>query len=100
MRKMDPEKAQAYFRLRTTLIFIYLGIGVLVSYMVVLFAESLSSFSVMGIPLPYYMGSQGAVITFIVLLFFNAAISDVIDRKFGLIPKDKNTDRDNNAVNQ
>ena len=98
MRKMDPEKAKAYFRLRTILICIYLGIGFLVSFVVVLFAESLSSFTVMGIPLPYYMGAQGAVLTFIVLLFFNAIISDVVDKKFGLIPKDDSGE--NKAVNQ
>ncbi|WP_264188263.1 sodium/substrate symporter small subunit [Halobacillus litoralis] len=96
---MNPERAKAYFRLRTTLICIYLGIGVLVSFVVVLFAENLSSFTVMGIPLPYYMGSQGAIVTFIVLLFFNAIISDAVDKKFGLVPKDDPEEKDQ-AVNQ
>lgn len=98
MKKMDPKKAEAYFRLRTMLICIYLGIGVLVSFVVVIAAESLSSFTVMGIPLPYYMGSQGAIITFIALLFFNAIISDVVDKKFGLIPKEQSDQ--NQAVNE
>ncbi|WP_027954820.1 DUF4212 domain-containing protein [Halobacillus kuroshimensis] len=99
MKKMDPKQAKAYFRLRTTLIMIYLGIGVLVSFGIVLFAESLSSFTVMGIPLPYYMGSQGAILTFIVLLFFNAVISDYVDEKFGLVPKDSTKETDQ-AANQ
>ncbi|REJ08830.1 DUF4212 domain-containing protein [Halobacillus trueperi] len=98
MKKMDPQKAKAYFRLRTTLIVIYLAIGAIVSFGVVLFAESLQSFTVMGIPLPYYMGAQGAIVTFIALLFFNAIISDVVDKKFGLIPKEDSGQ--NQAVNQ
>ncbi|CDQ18887.1 putative solute:sodium symporter small subunit [Halobacillus karajensis] len=98
MKKMDPQKARAYFRLRTMMICIYLGIGALVSFVVVLAAESLQSFTVMGLPLPYYMGAQGAVLTFIVLLFFNAMISDMVDKKFGLIPKQNSEQK--SAVNE
>lgn len=100
MKKMDPAKAKAYVRLRTMLIIIYLLIGVIVSYGVVLFAEQLSSINVMGIPLPYYMGAQGAVVTFIVLLFANAIISDAVDRKYGINPKHVNTKDEDQAANQ
>lgn len=99
LRKMDPEKAKAYFRLRTTLIFIYIAIGACVSFGVVFFAQELSSISVMGIPLPYYMGSQGAVLTFIFLLFFNAKISDVIDVRYGIVKKKSDPEEDK-VVNQ
>ncbi|UOQ94453.1 DUF4212 domain-containing protein [Halobacillus shinanisalinarum] len=87
MRKMDPAKAEAYFKYRTTMIVIYLTVGFLASYLVVFFARGLSSITVMGIPFHYYMGSQGAVVTFIILLFINAIISDKIDKKFGFDPK-------------
>ncbi|GGF30884.1 membrane protein [Halobacillus andaensis] len=87
MRKLDRKKADAYFKYRTTMIVIYLAIGVLVSYVVVFNAEALSSFTVIGIPFHYYMGAQGAVLTFIVLLFINAIISDKIDKKFGFNPE-------------
>ncbi|WP_431804104.1 DUF4212 domain-containing protein [Halobacillus andaensis] len=87
MKKLERAKAEAYFKYRTTMIVIYLAIGFLVSYAVVLNAEALSSFSVMGIPFHYYMGAQGAVVTFIVLLFINAIVSDRIDKKFGFNPE-------------
>ncbi|KHE71683.1 DUF4212 domain-containing protein [Halobacillus sp. BBL2006] len=87
MKKIDPAKANAYFRIRTTLIAIYLTLGFLVSFVVVFFARELSSFSVMGIPFHYYMGSQGAILTFIILLFVNAKVSDVVDKKFGITPE-------------
>ncbi|MCX8048003.1 MAG: DUF4212 domain-containing protein, partial [Anoxybacillus gonensis] len=42
-----------------------------------------------GFPFHYFMGAQGAVVTFIVLLFINAKVSDNIDKKYG-ISEEKN----------
>lgn len=83
MQKIDKQKADAYFRARTRNIVIYLVIWAIVSYGVVAIAESFN-FSIMGFPFHYYMGAQGAVIVFIILLFLNAKLSDNIDKKFGI----------------
>ncbi|WP_173915567.1 DUF4212 domain-containing protein [Halobacillus sp. Marseille-Q1614] len=87
MRKIDRKHADAYFKARTTMIVIYLIIGLTASYGVVFFARELSAFSVLGIPFHYYMGAQGAVVTFIILLFINAIVGDKIDEKFGFNPE-------------
>lgn len=84
MKKMDKSVADAYFRERTRNIVIYLIIWFIVSFGVVLFAEPLSTFTFLGFPFHYYMGAQGAIVTFIVLLFINAKISDKIDQKYGI----------------
>lgn len=84
LRKIDKKQADAYFRARTTLVTIYLLIGFSASFGVVMFAEQLSGFKVNGMPFHYFMGAQGAVLTFIILLFVNAIINDRIDKKFGL----------------
>ncbi|MCP3031489.1 DUF4212 domain-containing protein [Halobacillus sp. A1] len=94
MRKVERKKADAYFKYRTMMITIYLAIGFLVSYVVVFFAQELTSFTVMGIPFSYYMGAQGAVLTFIILLFINAIVSDKIDKKFGFNPEHVDTNDD------
>ncbi|WP_347862363.1 sodium/substrate symporter small subunit [Salimicrobium sp. PL1-032A] len=94
MRKIDKKTADAYFRTRTTLIIIYLAIGFSVSYGVVFFAEPLSSITFLNMPLHYYMGAQGAVLTFIFLLFANAIISDIVDKKFGLLDFDHKGNED------
>lgn len=86
LRKIDKKEADAYFRLRTTLIIIYLAIGFTASFVVVFFAEQLSGFSINGFPFHYFMGAQGAVLIFIILLFINAIVTDRIDKKFGLDP--------------
>ncbi len=84
VRKIDKSVADAYFRARTMLVVICLILGGMVSFGVVAFAEALSGFTIMGMPAHYYMGAQGAVVTFVVLLFANAIISDKIDQKFGI----------------
>jgi putative solute:sodium symporter small subunit len=85
MKKIDKKIADAYFRIKNRNIIIFLTIGFLVSFGSVIFAESLSQISFIGgVPLHYYMGAQGAVLTFIVLLFANAVVSDKVDKDFGI----------------
>ncbi|MYL33675.1 DUF4212 domain-containing protein [Pontibacillus yanchengensis] len=87
MKKIDKKVAENYFRARNTAIIIYLIIWFIVSYGVVLLAEPLSNISFMGMPLHYFMGAQGAIVVFIILLFVNAVVSDKIDQRFGIDDK-------------
>jgi putative solute:sodium symporter small subunit len=89
VKKMDKAVADRYFREKTRNMMIYFAIWFVVSYGVVLFAEPLSKITVNGFPFHYFMGAQGAVVTFIILLFVNAKVSDGIDRKYG-IDEEKN----------
>ena len=84
MQKVNKKDADKYFKIRTSMIVTFLLIACLVSFGVAAFAEFFSQFSFLGMPLHYYMGAQGAVVTFIVLLFLNAIISDRLDKKFGI----------------
>jgi putative solute:sodium symporter small subunit len=84
VRKIDKEVADSYFREKNRNLVIYFIIWFIVSFGVVLFAEPLSQFSINGFPLHYFMGAQGAVLTFIILLFVNAVLSDKIDKKYGI----------------
>ncbi len=84
MKKIDKEKADSYFREKNRNMIIYFIIWFIVSFGVVLFAEPLSEFTINGFPFHYFMGAQGAVITFIILLFVNAKLGDNIDKKYGI----------------
>lgn len=84
MRKIDKSIADAYFREKNKYMIIYFIIWAVVSYGVVLFAEPLSTVYFNGFPLHYYMGAQGALATFIILLFVNAIVGDKIDKKYGI----------------
>ncbi|XQY91659.1 DUF4212 domain-containing protein [Metabacillus sp. HB246100] len=84
MKRIDKKVADAYFKERTRHIIIYLLIGFVASFGVVLFAEPLSAMTINGFPFHYFMGAQGAIVIFIILLFVNAKVSDTIDKKYGI----------------
>ncbi|KGR77307.1 DUF4212 domain-containing protein [Ureibacillus sinduriensis] len=86
MKKIDKSKADAYFREKNTYMIVYFIIWAIVSYGIVLFAEPLSDIYFNGFPLHYYMGAQGALAVFIILLFVNAVMGDKIDKKYGIDP--------------
>ncbi len=87
VRKIEKSVADGYFREKTTYMVIYFIIWAIVSYGVVLFAEPLSDVYFNGFPLHYFMGAQGALATFIILLFVNAIVGDKIDKKYGIDEK-------------
>jgi len=84
VRKIDKKIADKYFREKNTYMVIYFIIWAVVSYGVVLFAEPLSEYTINGFPFHYFMGAQGALLTFIILLFVNAKVGDSIDKKYGI----------------
>ncbi|CAN7171435.1 DUF4212 domain-containing protein [Rossellomorea sp. LjRoot5] len=84
MKKIDRAKADRYFKEKNRYMALYLVIWLLSSFGIVLFAESFSTFTINGFPFHYFMGAQGSIIIFIVLLYVNAKVSDVIDKKYGL----------------
>lgn len=84
MRKLDKEKAEAYYRAKKKQLIAYFIVWFLVSYGVVAFAEFFAQFTFNGFPFHYYMGAQGAVLVFIALLFINAVMSDKLDQKYGI----------------
>ncbi|MFJ8238037.1 DUF4212 domain-containing protein [Ureibacillus sp. NPDC094379] len=87
MRKIDKSVADGYFREKNTYMVIYFIIWAIVSYGVVLLAEPLSTIYFNGFPFHYFMGAQGALAVFIILLFVNAIVGDKIDKKYGINDK-------------
>lgn len=84
VKKIEKSRADAYFREKNTYMVIYFIIWAIVSYGVVLIAEPLSDIYFNGFPFHYFMGAQGALAVFIILLFVNAVVGDKIDKKYGI----------------
>ncbi|GAB4198252.1 MAG: hypothetical protein OHK0022_17320 [Roseiflexaceae bacterium] len=77
--------AAAYWRTNLRLIVTLLVIWFSVSFLPVLIVKALNQFNILtGFPLGYYMGSQGSLITFVVLIFYYAYRMERLDREFGL----------------
>ena len=67
-------------RLITTLLIIWF----VVSYLPVLFINQLNQLVIGGFPLGYYMGSQGSLVVFVILIFYYAWRMGRLDREYGL----------------
>ena len=74
-----------YWRANLRLISILLVIWFAVSYLPVLIVNTLNQFNILtGFPFGYYMGSQGSLIVFVLLIFYYAWRMAKLDREFGL----------------
>lgn len=71
---------QANVRLITTLLIIWFA----VAYIPPLFINSFNKIVIAGFPFGYYMGSQGSLIVFVVLIFYYAWRMNKLDEEYGL----------------
>lgn len=81
---LSPEKAKAYWGRTSTLMWIILAIWFVFSFLIHMIAPSLNGIHILGFPLGFYMASQGALIVFVVLCFWNASAQTKIDEEFGV----------------
>jgi len=56
----------------------------LVTFVAPFFSEQLNRFTVLGLPLGYFMGAQGSLLVYLVLIGLYALIMNRLDRRFGV----------------
>lgn len=89
-KKMPVEdRVKAYWRENQRLIVILLAIWFSVSYLPVLFINQLNAIVIGGFPLGYYMGAQGSLIVFVILIFYYAFAMNRLDAKYGMSDRDR-----------
>ncbi|MEJ5338428.1 MAG: DUF4212 domain-containing protein [Aquificaceae bacterium] len=81
---LSKEQLESYWRENRNLMILVLLIWALVSYGAALISGWLNKVVIFGFPLGYYMGSQGALIVFLLLIIFYAKSMDKVDRKYGV----------------
>ncbi|MEN3028466.1 MAG: DUF4212 domain-containing protein [Aquificaceae bacterium] len=81
---LSKEKLESYWRENRSLMFLVLLIWALVSYGAALISGFLNKIVIFGFPLGYYMGAQGALIVFLLLIILYAKSMDKVDRKYGV----------------
>jgi putative solute:sodium symporter small subunit len=80
---LPPEKAKAYWRRNLTIIAILLTIWAVVSYGCAIFlANALFSIPVGQLPMSFWFAQQGAIVTFVLLIFAYCWIMDRVDKEF------------------
>jgi putative solute:sodium symporter small subunit len=82
---MTPEQQAAYWRTNLTYIGVLLAIWAAVSYGAsILLADLLDQVRVLGFPLGFWFGTQGSLVTFVVLVFVYVKLMNDLDRKYGV----------------
>lgn len=85
MTDNERERLEAHFRENARSVFWILVVWALVSYGAAIIVKFLNQFKILtGFPLGYYMGAQGSLIVFVLLIFYYARRMDQIDRKYGV----------------
>jgi putative solute:sodium symporter small subunit len=85
MARPERKDLQSYWLANLRLISILLVIWFAVSYLPVLIVNQLNEIGILtGFPLGYYMGSQGSLIVFVILIFVYAWRMGKLDKQYGL----------------
>lgn len=81
---LSVERRQEYWRRTLRVTAILLAIWFVVTYVVIFFAVPLNQFTFLGFPFAFYMGAQGALIVYVLLIVFYARYMNNLDREFGV----------------
>jgi len=81
---IDKEKLKAYWAYNVRLTTIIMVIWFIVTYVCSFFAPELNNIVIFGFPFGYYMGAQGSLIIFVILIFWYAFKMNAADKEYGV----------------
>ncbi len=73
-----------YWRKNLRMTALLLAIWFLVTYVVSYFARELNEFTVLGFPLGFYMGAQGSLVVYVLIIWFYARYMNRLDHQYGV----------------
>jgi putative solute:sodium symporter small subunit len=78
-----PAKLQEYWRRNLNLTGVLLVIWFVVTFVLAYFARDLS-FNFFGWPFSFYMGAQGALIVYLLIIWYYASAMNKLDKEYGV----------------
>ena len=81
---LDKEKLKKYWAENVKLTSIIMLIWFVVTYVAIFFAPELNNIVILGFPMGYYMGAQGSLIIFVILIFWYAFAMNKKDKEYGV----------------
>ncbi len=78
------EKHREYWRRNVTMTGILLAVWFFVTYIIGYFAKDLASIKILGFPFPFYMGAQGALIIYVLIIWYYARYMNNLDQEYGV----------------
>jgi putative solute:sodium symporter small subunit len=77
------EKHQAYWQATLRKTALLLGLWFVVTYVIAFYARELS-FNFFGWPFAFYMGAQGSLIVYVLIIWYYARSMNQMDKEFGV----------------
>lgn len=81
------ERHREYWQRNLRITAILLAIWFVVTYVVGFFARELNSVVLFGFPLGFYMGAQGALVIYVVIIFYYARYMNRLDQEYDVAEK-------------
>jgi len=81
---LDKQKLKDYWSYNIKLTTITLGIWFVVTYVAIFFTPELNNIVIFGFPFGYYMGAQGSLIVFVILIFNYSNKMNKADKDYGV----------------
>ena len=82
------ERHKEYWRKNVATTAILLAIWFVVTYVVGYFARELNEVVLFGFPVGFYMGAQGALVIYVVIIFYYANRMNKLDREYDVAEKE------------
>ena len=77
-------RPQEYWKYNVRLTIFTLVVWFVVTYVAIFFAPQLDKIVIAGFPMGYYMGAQGSLIIFVILIFWYAFKMNAADKEYGV----------------
>jgi putative solute:sodium symporter small subunit len=78
------DKHKQYWHKNLRLTGILLAIWFVATFVVGWFARDLQSITFLGFPLQFYMGAQGSLIIYVLIIWYYARAMNKLDREYGV----------------
>ena len=76
------ERHKEYWRRNMKMTAILLAIWFVVTYVVGFYARELNELVIFGFPFGFYMGAQGSLIIYVIMIFFYAIRMNKLDKEY------------------
>jgi putative solute:sodium symporter small subunit len=78
------DKHREYWRRNLRLTAALLGIWFVATFVVIFFARELDDVVLFGFPFAFYMGAQGSLIIYVLVIWFYAHRMNALDKEYGV----------------
>lgn len=78
------QKQEVYWRTNLRVTAALLLIWFVVTFVASYFARELNSITILGFPLGFYMGAQGSLFVYLLIVWYYARFMNKLDEKYGI----------------